>query len=95
MNLETIRWNASDIAVFLLAMVGGFSLASVFKSCAARIVLAVTIVAIIILALIRGHSQGIETITASLTYYIRRNPIGILGFVLGFVVSLVVMKKGR
>jgi uncharacterized membrane protein required for colicin V production len=82
-----------DIAVLLLSFLGGISIAFAFRSKIARFFLSIIIVAIITISLVRGYSNGLESITLNLSYYIAENPLGTIGFVVGFVVGLLVRNK--
>ncbi len=83
------------LAVLLLSFIGGFSLASVFKNCISRFILSVSVVIIIILSLLKGYNQGLEDITRNLAYYIIYNPLGLVGFIIGFVFGIIILRKRK
>ena len=88
-----IQLGPIDIAVLILSFLGGISIAFAFKSKIARFFLSVIIVIIIGISLVRGYSYGLENITLNLSYYIAENPLGTIGFIVGFIVGLLVRNK--
>jgi hypothetical protein len=82
-----------DIAVLILSFLGGISIAFAFRSKSARFFLSIIIIVIIATSLIRGYSRGLENITQNLSYYVAENPLGTIGFIIGFLVGLLVRDK--
>ena len=86
-------FSSLDVAVLILSIFGGMSIAFMFRSRIARFFFSIIVVIILVLSLIRGYSEGLENITWNLAYYIATNPVGLLGFVIGFILGFIIRKK--
>ena len=89
--------SAENLAVLVLTFIGGLALSVILKArgvggCLTYI-LAGVVLSIIVVALIKGYSYLIEDMTYYLTEYIYYNSIGIVGFLLGFLVGLVIRRN--
>ena len=89
---------ASSIATLLLSFVAGVLVTFVFsrrgsRGCIATI-MGIAVLIIIVTALLRGYSTLIERATDSLAYYIQTNVLGVVGFVLGVVMTLLFVSRG-
>jgi len=88
---------ASNVAILLLSILGGFAVSFLFtgkgiRGCLMQIISA-TILVVIIVALIKGYSTFLENITQHLTEYIYYNSLGIFGFILGFILGFIRKNK--
>jgi len=97
MEIHIDYFSASNFAVLLLTFIGGlaFSILIRFKGIAGCItyLLAAVVISVIVVALIKGYSYLLEDVTYYLTEYIYYNSVGLVGFLLGFVVGLFIKKS--
>ncbi len=88
---------AQNLAIFSLTFLFGIILALFLKSrgllgCISSILIG-AIVAMVVVALIRGYNSIIEVITYNLTLYIIYNTFGFFGFAAGFLIGLFVKRR--
>lgn len=97
--MDLTYYESGNLAVFLLTFIGGVSLSFVARSRGVSgfftYIIALIILIIIVSSLIRGYSFLIEDITYTLQEYIYYNAVGVIGFIIGFIIGLFFIKKNR
>ncbi len=95
--MDFTYFESGNIAVLLLAFIGGLALSYILKargiSGCFTYIIAITIFIVIVSGLVKGYSLLIENVTFHLQQYIFYNSTGVIGFVLGFVFGKVFNRK--
>jgi hypothetical protein len=86
-----------NIATLILTFIGGLLIAKFFKAkgiggCLVYII-SLVVVVLVVAALWKGYSYFFERITFNLETYLYSNVAGVIGFILGFLLGLVIFKN--
>ena len=84
---------AIQIAVFTLAFLGGLGLSIVITGKISGCLFGVLVTIFVITGLLAGYSKLILSLTGNLGIYIAENPLGFVGFAIGFLLGLVIKKR--
>ncbi|MBZ0265658.1 hypothetical protein K8I28_13425 [bacterium] len=90
---NTYNFDSAAIAVLVLSFIAGLAIVNVFSSTFSRFLVSITIFVILVISLSKGHSHFIENLTSNLSRYFGREPVGLFGFIIGFVVGAALRKK--
>ncbi len=75
------------IAIFILTFIAGLAISLLVRSKFVGRMFGIVVLVVIIAALISGQSGLLIAITANFTQYIATNPVGIVGFIIGFLLG--------
>jgi hypothetical protein len=92
-------FHPGNLATLILTFIAGILVAKFFKSrgiggCLVYLV-SLVVVILLVFTLWKGYSYFIERITFNLETYIYSNIAGLIGFVFGFLLGLVIFRSSK